>query len=62
MPSSHGLCGSYSLSSVADACRWLLLLLSPLLSGSSGSLLVWRLGAVQGIGPVGFLAGGVQHG
>jgi hypothetical protein len=29
----HGWCESYALSPVAGACRWLLLLLSPLLSG-----------------------------
>ena len=33
IPSWHGWCESYALSAVAGACRWLLLLLSPLLSG-----------------------------
>ena len=32
IPSWHGLCESYALSPVAGACRWLLQLLSPLLS------------------------------
>jgi hypothetical protein len=32
IPSWHRSCESYALSPVAGACRWLLLLLSPLLS------------------------------
>ena len=38
LPSWHRSCVSYALSPVAGACRWLLLLLSPLLSARSGRL------------------------
>ncbi len=38
IPSWHKSCESYALSAVAGACRWLLLLLSPLLSARSGRL------------------------
>ncbi len=47
IPSWHGSCESAALSLIAVACRWSLLLLSPLLSGGSGSLLVRRVGIVQ---------------
>jgi hypothetical protein len=40
--SRRGLCECYALSLVAAACRWLLLLLSPLLSVASGQALVKR--------------------
>ena len=38
IPSWHRSCESYALSPVAAACRWLLLLLSPLLSARPGRL------------------------
>ena len=37
IPSWHGSCESYALAPVAGACRWLLLLLSPLLSAPAGT-------------------------
>jgi len=44
-PSCRGSCECAASSLVAEACRWLLL--SPLLSGGSGSLPVGRVGIVQ---------------
>ena len=49
-PSRHAKCECSRVLSTADICRWLLLLLSALLSGGSGSLL--RLPPAPGICPV----------